>query len=617
MKSKLMLLLIAVVYLFSFKSYNNYGGFLRGGGDCWGYYAYLPATFIYHDLDNLQQTIKKRASYNPNSVQPQPDGYLQIEEAHAYGKNTIIKYTCGIAILNFPFFLVAHLFCSTTQLYAADGYTLPYNLLIGVATLFYSLLGFWFLRKMLLKYFSNTITTVTLFAIAIGTNIYFFSVWNLGMSHTYLFALYAIGLYATDCFYQTNKIRYALLIGFCCGFITLIRPNEIIFCLFPLLWNVVSFDELKNRFHFIFKHIHFYLLMLLVFVLINLTQIIYWKTLSDKFIFYSYTKEGFDFLHPHIKDGLFGFENGWLTYTPIMLFAVIGLFFLPNYFKKSALATYLFLPLYIYIIYSWWCWQYINGFGSRPMVETYAILAFPLASFSVYIWKNKIIKSIFLLLIAFFSFVNLFQTWQFNKGLIWTEDANFAFYKAIFLKTKSNYNALVAYDSKETQPDTSNLNYKKKIGFQDFEDSVSTDYIARIARNGQHSFELHNGTTPVISLKATESAILPLDYIKVSAWVYCEALQHNHYKQAVLAVSFKHDGEQIRWRILRLQTKIGNTDFSIWHSGNLNQWQYVYFFVRVPHRFKTNKDELNVLAWNPSDVPIIIDDIQVEHWQKK
>ncbi|MBK9793798.1 MAG: hypothetical protein IPP60_12095 [Sphingobacteriales bacterium] len=254
MKSKIALFVIALVYIISFKQYANYSGFLQGGGDSWGYYAYLPASFIYHDLDDLQQTIQKRAEYNPSSVRKQEDGYLQIEEAHAYQNNTIIKYTSGIAILYAPFFLAAHGFCKLTHLYAADGYTFPYNFMVGLSTLLYSIFGLWLIRKILIHYFSDSITAITLIVIGIGTNLYFFSVSHLGMSHPYLFALYALCLYGTHKFYEKSTFFHACLIGFSCGMISMIRPNEVIILLFPLLWNVSSLNGFKNRLLFIFRN---------------------------------------------------------------------------------------------------------------------------------------------------------------------------------------------------------------------------------------------------------------------------------------------------------------------------------------------------------------------------
>lgn len=617
MKSKIALFIIVFIYIISFKQYGNYKDFLQGGGDSWGYYAYLPATFIYHDLDNLQQTIAKRAEYNTYGVRKHENGYLQIEEAHAFEENTVIKYTNGVAVLYAPFFFAAHLFCQITHLYNADGYTFPYNLMIGIATLLYSLTGLWLVKKTVSNYFSDSITAIVLIVIGIGTNLYFFSVSHLGMSHPFLFALYALCLYATDRFYITQRKLFAFLIGGSAGIITLIRPNEIIILLFPLLWNVTSIETLKERFSFVRKNLKLYDLMAFVFLLCILPQLLYWKTLTGNLIFYSYTQEGFDFMHPHIKNGLFGFSNGWLSYTPIMLFAVAGLLLLPKYLKKSALPIYLFIPIFIWVIYSWWCWQYINGFGSRPMIETYPIWAFPMACFLLAIWDKIVFKTASILLLLFFLVINLFQTWQYERGLIWTEDSTWAYYKAIFLKTKSNYNAHIAYDCNETQPDTSSLQFMKVVGTLSFDDSISPDYISSVKKSGNYAFELRKGTTPAIHTTADASGEQALDYFRISCWVYCNELQYDHYKQAVLAAEFKHNDTQIRWRGVRLQTKIDNPKHLILHTGKIHQWQYVSFFVRAPHRFKTNNDELNVLAWNPENTPVIIDDIRVEWWKRK
>jgi hypothetical protein len=100
---------------------------------------------------------------------------------------------------------------------------------------------------------------------------------------------------------------------------------------------------------------------------------------SGNWLFYSYGNEGFDFLHPHIFDGLFCFKNGWLSYTPIMLFALIGIMLMHDKNKKILLPLLTFLAIHIYVINCWWCWHYVNGFGNRPMVETYPLLAVPFA----------------------------------------------------------------------------------------------------------------------------------------------------------------------------------------------------------------------------------------------
>ncbi len=72
----------------------------------------------------------------------------------------------------------------------------------------------------------------------------------------------------------------------------------------------------------------------LLFMLPIFPQLLYWKLVSGNWLFYSYGNEGFDFLHPHIFDGLFCFKNGWLSYTPIMLFGLIGIVLMHKKKKK-------------------------------------------------------------------------------------------------------------------------------------------------------------------------------------------------------------------------------------------------------------------------------------------
>lgn len=616
MRSKFALFAIAFVYLFSFQEYAPLSGYLKSGGDAWGYYVYLPSAFIYSDLKDIQKTLAKRAELNAGSVRVKENGYIEIEEAHALGNSTVVKYTCGIAILNLPFFLVAHSFCTLTQLYPADGFSFPYTLLIGIGTLFYSLLGLWILRKLLFNYFSDTVVAITLLSIAIATNLYHFSVaGGLGMSHGYLFSLYAAMLWATDKFYITEQRRFAALIGFAAGLIVLIRPNEVIVLLFPLLWNIFSIDELKNRVQFIRKNFGLYVVMAIVFLLLLSPQIIYWMILTGKPLIYSYTNEKFDFLHPNIKQGLFGYKNGWLAYTPIMYIAIAGLFFLPKYFRKSALATYMFLPIYIYVIYSWWCWTYINGFGSRPMVETYAFLALPFASFLTFLEKRIIFfKTIVAVFIVCCAFLNLFQTWQFMKGMIWTEDSNREFFKAMLLKAEITEKELIIYDCGAAQPDMDAVQFVKLLQLQEFEDTLTEN---RIALSDRNAIELKNAYSPAIEISAKEMGIRKSDYLKISCWAHCVERQPDYYRQAVLVAEFKHGNKSLSWRKLRLVNKIGNNKNSIWHTGEPNQSREISFFVNMPYNFNSEEDAVRIFVWNPADVPVLIDDVRIELWREK
>jgi hypothetical protein len=156
--------------------------------------------------------------------------------------------------------------------------------------------------------------------------------------------------------------------------------------------------------------------MLFVAFLVWIPQFLYWKEVTGNYLFYSYTDEGFFFNHPRILEGLFSFRKGWLLYTPMMAFPLIGLFFRKPELKGLRFPLFLFTALNIYIIFSWWCWWYGGTFGQRGLVESYALLAIPFASVIKSMSEQKLgLKIVFTVVCLFFIWLNIFQMYQYEK----------------------------------------------------------------------------------------------------------------------------------------------------------------------------------------------------------
>ena len=99
----------------------------------------------------------------------------------------------------------------------------------------------------------------------------------------------------------------------------------------------------------------------------------------------------------------------------MMVFAIIGIFLLPNKIEKLKWSILVFTSLNIYVVFSWWCWWYGGTFGQRVLIESYALLVIPLASFVQWIQtKNMVVKNLFYLICIFFIWLNIFQTYQFE-----------------------------------------------------------------------------------------------------------------------------------------------------------------------------------------------------------
>src|SRR6185436_10253555 len=112
-------------------------------------------------------------------------------------------------------------------------------------------------------------------------------------------------------------------------------------------------------------------------ILIFLPQLFYWKHQTGSWFFNSYLNEHFYFNNPHVFYGLFSFRKGWLVYTPIMFFALAGLYTLFKTMKEFFYPVLILFLLYIYVAFSWWCWWYGGSYGQRALIDIYPFLAVP------------------------------------------------------------------------------------------------------------------------------------------------------------------------------------------------------------------------------------------------
>ncbi len=183
--------------------------------DAISYYAYLPASFIYHDL-SLQFTENYQKSHK----------FIFWPEQTPIGKKCI-KTSMGLAILLLPFFLFGHLWALLSH-FDAGGYSIPYQIALVVASDFWFFTGLFVLRKLLLKFFSNTITAFTLILIALGTNVFYYTIFEPVMPHQYNFAIFTIFLYLTVLWYEKSDMQKSVGIGISIGLISLIRPTDLL-----------------------------------------------------------------------------------------------------------------------------------------------------------------------------------------------------------------------------------------------------------------------------------------------------------------------------------------------------------------------------------------------------
>jgi hypothetical protein len=360
--------------------------------DVISYYGYLPATFIYHDY-----TLKFLENYQgPHQFTIWP------KDVPNGGK--ILITSMGMSFLYAPFFFIADNY-SIGSSYDTGGYSEPYQLAIVICTLFYFAIGLFYLCKLLLRFFNPIISSLVVLITVAGSNLFYYATFEPGMSHPFSFTLITMFIWFSIKWYDQQRYAYAFMLGILIGLISLIRPTNIIVALFFIFYDVKGWKDFIGRLQsYILKYKHLILIAGLCFF-VWFPQLLYWKSITGSFFYYSYGEENkFFFNHPQILKGFFSYRNGWLVYSPAMVFSVLGLFFFWKRYKELQLASVISVIISIYVIFSWWCWWYGGAFGNRAMIDLYGLLALSAGVFFSYMstvkhkWMNYTAVSLALLL---------------------------------------------------------------------------------------------------------------------------------------------------------------------------------------------------------------------------
>lgn len=387
--------------------------------DTEGYYLYLTGLFINGGFEDLFVRTEGQFPLYPGT------------------NKRFTKYTCGVAMLQAPFFLAAH---TAARLggQPADGYSYPYLRAVQLAALLYGFLGLLILRRALLRHFSPWVTFFTILGLYFGTNLMHYHIQEPGMSHIYSFFLFALFVYFTPRFYERPGWGIFAGMGLLLGLITLIRPTNILVLLYLLLYDVGSWASLKERVQFLGRHLGKLPVAPLASFLVFLPQFAYWKYISGEWIMYSYGDEGFIYWNsPKFYKVLFYIQNGWLLFSPMAGLAIIGCLLgsWKNRYNIAAISIILLLSTYLFA--SWWCWWFGGAFGQRSYVELYTLLAFPYAYLLQLIFRQRwlIPKVLFVLLwlalIHYSYFLTVYYTgphyevWELELVLKWALDFDY------------------------------------------------------------------------------------------------------------------------------------------------------------------------------------------------
>jgi len=382
--------------------------------DVKGYYGYLQALFIRHDLGK-EKPVWEYVRYA--------------------GNGTLNKYFCGTSVMMAPWFLAGHAIALTDPDAPRDGLSVHEMRALSVGAWCYLLIGLLALRALLKRMgFAEPAIAWTLVAIGLGTQLMQYGALQPGWSHVYSFCAVSLFLLASHRFGTGGGARWLVIAAALLALIILIRPVN---ALVALALPVVLGDALLPTLRGIVRRPMLLIAAAAVGAAILFIQPLLWHAQTGLWLAYGYQGEGFHWNRPEVIKVLFGFRRGLFLWTPVLLLSVAGMLWLLVKERARGMGLLAYWAANTYLISAWWIWYYGSGFGSRVFVDHYPVLALPIA----FVLRDasagwlRIARGFIVACCALL----LFQLWQYNTGILHPESMDRGKYAFTFLRFNDSY----------------------------------------------------------------------------------------------------------------------------------------------------------------------------------
>jgi hypothetical protein len=396
----LILILLLLLYIFTTK-----GG--RIGSDGYFYFSYLHSIYFDGDLDFYNE-------YNHFGLFR--FSYLKGKTPTGLYHNV---FSIGPALLWTPFYLTAHTAVFFYNLLGgeieADGFSYPYATAVTFGSLVFGFLGLLIIYSILKRYFSSSLSFLTVITVLFGSFIIWYMVYEPSMSHSLSFFASSLFIFLWIRDDDKSSLKYWLLLGISAGLMAAIRWQNALFLLLPAAYGVakgILFLREKN-----YRKLKRLILNVLIFLfpifLLFIPQMIVWKSLYGAFL--TVPQQSKVLWHrPEVWDLLFSSRHGLLSWTPMVYLSLIGLgfFFKKEKFLIANLSVVFIIMIYLNsIIQDWWAgW----AFGSRRFASCLPIFALGFAALMDFLLRRpKILLSGFLIILIGW---NLMFMMQFKRG---------------------------------------------------------------------------------------------------------------------------------------------------------------------------------------------------------
>jgi len=356
-------------------------------GDGVGYYAFARAPLIEHRLDFLHDYQHANESFREHRLDENGQPVPEFRTRTGHLDN---HFTIGPAILWSPFLLLAHAGVLLARAFGshvlADGFSTPYRLAMALGTAIYAFFGLLISFRLARKYVDERWALLATLGIWWASSLPVYMYFNPSWSHAHSAFVVALFLWYWHETRDGRTLRQWIVLGAIAGLmLDVYYPNAMLFAV--LLYEALhDYSAAFRRVTSTTPHLSLLLARHIAFA--GTLLLVLLPTFIAKWIVYGGPFES-GYVHlrdwlwtsPYLFSVLFSSNHGLISWTPILLLAVIGIFAFWRSVPRAGAAFVLAMLAFYYFIASYPDWAGISSYGNRFFVSLTVFFILGLAVF--------------------------------------------------------------------------------------------------------------------------------------------------------------------------------------------------------------------------------------------
>lgn len=353
-------------------------------GDGVGYYAYARSLLMDGDLRFENEWL----AANPSFLRGRLDAESRLNDRQFTPTGYVDNhFSVGPSLLWAPFLVAAHMAVLTANslgaVLPADGYSWPYTVTMAVATAGYGFLGLLLSFRLAHKYFAERWAFLATLGIWFASSLPVYMYFNPSWGHAHSAFVVALFLWYWHRTRPERSARQWLLLGLIAGLMMDVYYPNAVFLLVPLLESLRKYARIPRPPAFLstVRLLRDNTLFLVA------TFVAFLPTVVTRQILYGHPFEfgygslnDWNWTRPALAAVLFSSNHGLLTWTPILVPALLGLLWWRRRDPEFATSAFAASLTFYYLIASWHTWHGLSSFGNRFFVSLTPIFVLGLAA---------------------------------------------------------------------------------------------------------------------------------------------------------------------------------------------------------------------------------------------